>query len=44
MAKVAIEDLSGTSTPVTNNPYDGIIQATDNDPVGCERNSDISVG
>ncbi|RMZ85273.1 hypothetical protein DV738_g175, partial [Chaetothyriales sp. CBS 135597] len=32
MAKVAIEDLSGVSTPVTSNPYDGLIQATDNDP------------
>ncbi|RMZ88424.1 hypothetical protein DV736_g4338, partial [Chaetothyriales sp. CBS 134916] len=33
MAKVTIEDLSGPSTPVTSNPYDGLIQATDNDPM-----------
>lgn len=32
MAKVAVEDLSGTSTPVTANPYDGLIQACNNDP------------
>ncbi|RMD40334.1 hypothetical protein DV735_g4814, partial [Chaetothyriales sp. CBS 134920] len=32
MAKVAIEDLSGVSTPSTSNPYDGLIQASDNDP------------
>jgi len=31
MAKVAFEDLSGASTPVTSNPYDGLIQATGND-------------
>jgi len=33
MANIAYEDLSGTSTPVTTNPYDGIIQACKNDPV-----------
>jgi len=33
MAKVAVEDLSGTSTPVTSNPYDGLISACNNDPV-----------
>lgn len=33
MAKVAFEDLSGTSTPVTSNPYDGLINACHNDPV-----------
>jgi hypothetical protein len=32
MAKVAIEDLSGTTTPVTSNPYDGLITATNGDP------------
>jgi vesicle-fusing ATPase len=32
MAKVAIEDLSGTTTPVTSNPYDGLITATKGDP------------
>jgi vesicle-fusing ATPase len=32
MAKVAIEDLSGTTTPVTSNPYDGLISATKGDP------------
>ena len=32
MAKVAIEDLSGTTTPVTSNPYDGLITATNRDP------------
>lgn len=33
MAKVAFEDLSGTSTPVTSNPYDGLILACHGDPV-----------
>lgn len=33
MAKVAIEDLSGASTPVTANPYDGLINAVDGDRV-----------
>lgn len=33
MAKIAYEDFSGTSTPVTANPYDGIIEACNNDPV-----------
>jgi hypothetical protein len=33
MAKVAIEDLSGHTTPVTGNPYDGLISATNNDSV-----------
>ncbi|HEU0049945.1 MAG TPA: hypothetical protein VFQ43_20315 [Nitrososphaera sp.] len=33
MAKVAIEDLSGTTTPVTSNPYDGLISACHDDPV-----------
>jgi hypothetical protein len=33
MAKVAIEDLSGTTTPVTSNPYDGLIIACHDDPV-----------
>lgn len=37
MAKVAFEDLSGTTTPLTENPYDGLIQAADNDPVGMAR-------
>ncbi|KAK5940879.1 hypothetical protein PMZ80_007296 [Knufia obscura] len=32
MAKIAYEDFSGTSTPVTANPYDGIIEACNNDP------------
>ena len=32
MAKIAIEDLSGTTTPVTSNPYDGLITATNGDP------------
>jgi hypothetical protein len=34
MAKVAIEDLSGHTTPVTGNPYDGLISATNDDSVG----------
>lgn len=33
MAKVAIEDLSGHTTPATANPYDGLISATNNDSV-----------
>lgn len=33
MAQIAIEDLSGTNTPVTSNPYDGLITATKGDPV-----------
>jgi hypothetical protein len=37
MAKVAIEDLSGTTTPVTSNPYDGLISACHDDPVGNGR-------
>ncbi|EXJ56486.1 hypothetical protein A1O7_06830 [Cladophialophora yegresii CBS 114405] len=32
MAKVAFEDLSGTSTPATPNPYDGLIIACNGDP------------
>ena len=32
MAHIAIEDLSGTTTPVTSNPYDGLITATKGDP------------
>lgn len=42
MAKVAFEDLSGTTTPQTDNPYDGLIQATDNDPVGVAREAVVS--
>jgi hypothetical protein len=34
MAKVAFEDLSGASTPVTSNPFDGLLNACNNDPVG----------
>ena len=34
MANVAFEDLSGASTPVTGNPYDGLITASGDDPVG----------
>jgi hypothetical protein len=34
MANVAFEDLSGASTPVTSNPYDGLITASGDDPVG----------
>ena len=37
MAKVAIEDLSGASTPVTANPYDGLINAVDGDSVRFHR-------
>lgn len=37
MAKVAIEDLSGASTPVTENPYDGLINAIDADAVRLDR-------
>ena len=33
MAKIAYEDFSGTTTPVTSNPYDGIIHACNNNPV-----------
>lgn len=33
MAKVAIEDLSGAQTPVTSNPYDGLINAVEGDNV-----------
>lgn len=33
MANVAVEDLSGTSIPVTANPYDGLINASHGDPV-----------
>jgi hypothetical protein len=33
MAKVAIEDLSGHTTPVTGNPYNSLINTTNNDPV-----------
>ena len=36
MAKVAIEDLSGASTPVTANPYDGLINAVEGDPVRAD--------
>ncbi|OQU94110.1 hypothetical protein CLAIMM_00519 isoform 2 [Cladophialophora immunda] len=32
MAKVDFEDLSGTSTPVTANPFDGLINASHGDP------------
>ncbi|KIX01304.1 uncharacterized protein Z518_09029 [Rhinocladiella mackenziei CBS 650.93] len=32
MAKVGYEDLSGTSTPVTSNPYDSLIAACRGDP------------
>ncbi|OAP63986.1 hypothetical protein AYL99_03213 [Fonsecaea erecta] len=32
MAKVDFEDLSGTSTPVTANPFDGLINACHGDP------------
>ncbi|KAI1612135.1 RNA ligase/cyclic nucleotide phosphodiesterase [Exophiala viscosa] len=32
MAKVVYEDLSGTSTPVTGNPYEGLINACHGDP------------
>lgn len=33
MAKVAFEDLSGTSTPLSGNPYDGLINACHDDAV-----------
>lgn len=33
MAKVVIEDLSGNTTTVTGNPYDGLISLTNNDSV-----------
>jgi hypothetical protein len=33
MAKVDIEDLSGNTTPVNGNPYDGLISATNNNSV-----------
>ncbi len=33
MAKVAIEDLSGHTTPVIGNPYDGLISATNDNSV-----------
>lgn len=36
MAKVTFEDLSGTTTPVTSNPYDGLISATQGDPAGLQ--------
>ncbi len=39
MAKIAIEDLSGASTPVTANPYDGLINAVDGDPVRTDPDS-----
>jgi len=32
MAKVAFEDLSGASTPLSSNPYDGLINACHGDP------------
>jgi len=32
MANVAFEDLSGTSTPITANPFDGLINACHGDP------------
>ena len=38
MAKVAIEDLSGASTPVTANPYDGLINVVDGDTVRANHN------
>jgi hypothetical protein len=37
MAKVVFEDLSGTSTPVTSNPFDGLINATEGDPVRSKK-------
>ncbi len=42
MAKIAYEDFSGTSTPVTANPYDGIIEACKNDPVCIAQDEVIS--
>lgn len=33
MAKIDIEDLSGNTTPVNGNPYDGLISATNNKSV-----------
>jgi hypothetical protein len=33
MAKVDFEDLSGTATPITSNPFDGLINACHGDPV-----------
>ncbi|KAK5211987.1 hypothetical protein LTR47_003916 [Exophiala xenobiotica] len=32
MAKVDFEDLSGTATPTTSNPFDGLINACHGDP------------
>lgn len=34
MANVAIEDLSGHATRVTENPFDGLIEACQGDVVG----------
>ena len=43
MAKVAIEDLSGHTTPVTGNPYDALITAANNSSVKPVRSSPITV-
>lgn len=37
MANIPIKDLSGTVTPVTSNPYDGLISACHDDPVRSNR-------
>ncbi|ERF73733.1 hypothetical protein EPUS_00987 [Endocarpon pusillum Z07020] len=41
MAKVAIEDLSGHTTPVTGNPYDGLISATNNNSKQLQERYDL---
>ena len=43
MAKVAFEDLSGTSTPVSSNPYDGLINACHGEPVRITRSFSLTL-
>jgi hypothetical protein len=42
MAKVAFEDLSGTSTPVTSNPFDGLLNSCDDNPVRTVTDASLS--
>ena len=43
MAKIAIEDLSGATTPVTANPYDGLIHAVEGDAVCMKLDSSLAL-
>lgn len=43
MAKVDFEDLSGTSTPITANPFDGLINACHGEPVRLTYSNNLRI-